>query len=119
MSIWGIGVDVVDVSRFRDTLERTPGVREKLFTAAEAALSVESMAGRFAAKEALTKAFKVDHFLPWHDVEVVTDEVGAPGFALTGVAAARAAELGVTPHLSITHDGNVAAAFVIAERADA
>jgi glucosamine--fructose-6-phosphate aminotransferase (isomerizing) len=59
MSIWGIGVDVVDVDRFRETLERTPGVRERIFTAGEAALSLESMAARFAAKEALIKALKV------------------------------------------------------------
>ncbi|HSI26733.1 MAG TPA: holo-ACP synthase [Aeromicrobium sp.] len=115
MSIWGIGVDVVDVDRFRETLERTPGVRERIFTAAEAALSVESMAARFAAKEALIKALKVPVALPWHDMEVVSDDIGAPGFTLTGTAAARADELGVTPHLSITHDGNLAAAFVVAE----
>ena len=115
MSIWGIGVDVVDVDRFRETLERTPGVRERIFTAGEAALSVESMAARFAAKEALIKALKVTVALPWHDMEVVSDDVGAPVFTLTGTAAARADELGVTPHLSITHDGHLAAAFVVAE----
>src|SRR5690349_7291781 len=119
MSIWGIGVDVVDVDRFRETLERTPGVRERIFTAGEAALSLESMAARFAAKEALIKALKVTVALPWHDMEVVSDDVGAPMFTLTGTAAARADELGVTPHLSITHDGNLAAAFMVAELVDA
>ena len=44
MSIVGIGVDVVDLARFRATLERTPSVRERLFTPAEAALSVEDYA---------------------------------------------------------------------------
>jgi holo-[acyl-carrier protein] synthase len=116
MSIWGIGVDVVDVDRFRETLERTPGVRERIFTAGEAALSLESMAARFAAKEALIKALKVSVALPWHDMEVVSDDVGAPMFTLTGTAAARVDELGVTAHLSITHDGNLATAFVVAER---
>ena len=116
MSIWGIGVDVVDVSRFRETLERTPGVRERLFTAAEAALSVESMAARFAAKEALIKALKVETAPPWHSMEVVVDDAGAPSFALTGPAADRAEDLGVTAHLSMTHDGSVAAAFVVAEQ---
>lgn len=116
MSIWGIGIDVVDVDRFRETLERTPGVRERIFTAGEAALSIESMAARFAAKEALIKALKVSVALPWHDMEVVADDFGAPVFTLTGSAAARADELGVTAHLSITHDANLAAAFVVAER---
>lgn len=115
MSIWGIGVDVVDVARFAETLERTPGVRDRLFTAAEATRSIESLAARFAAKEALIKAFKVDFAFNWHEMEVVNDEAGAPSFVLTGGAAAHAAELGVTAHLSLTHDGNVAAAFVVAE----
>jgi holo-[acyl-carrier protein] synthase len=116
MSIWGIGVDVVNVERFRETLVRTPGVRERLFTSAESTLPIESMAARFAAKEALIKALKVDQALPWHDMEVVTDDVGVPGFALTGAAAERAEELGITAHLTLTHDGDVATAFVVAEQ---
>jgi len=47
----GIGVDVVDLARFAATLERTPAVRDRLFTAAEATLSLESLAARFAAKK--------------------------------------------------------------------
>ena len=113
MSIVGIGVDVVDLARFRATLERTPSVRDRLFTPAEAALSVESMAARFAAKEALMKALRVPTALPWHDVEVVTDEVGAPTFLLRGHAAK---ELGNdSAHLSLSHDTSVATAFVVIE----
>jgi holo-[acyl-carrier protein] synthase len=118
MSIWGVGVDIVDVGRFRETLERTPGVRDRIFTAAEAELSVESLAARFAAKEALVKAFKLEHAVPWHEMEVVTDEAGAPGFALTGDAAELARGLGLTAHLSLSHDGLFAAAFVVAELDD-
>ncbi len=113
MSVWGIGVDVVDLARFRATLDRTPSVRERLFTPAEAELSIESMAARFAAKEALMKALRVPAALPWHDIEVVHDEVDAPVFALRGHAADRVGSR--STHLSLSHDTSVAMAFVVIE----
>ncbi len=116
MTIWGVGVDVVDLARFEATLERTPEMRSRLFTDAEGRLSLESMAGRFAAKEAFVKALRAPAGMSWQDIEVVTDPQGAPSFALHGAAAARAKELGiVTAHLSISHDTTVATAFVVAE----
>jgi holo-[acyl-carrier protein] synthase len=115
-SIWGVGVDVVDMARFSETLERTPEMRSRLFTDGEAALSLESMAGRFAAKEAFVKALRAPAGMSWQDIEVVTDPAGAPSFELHGAAAARARELGVTgTHLSISHDTTVATAFVVVE----
>ena len=58
--IKGIGVDVVEISRFAESLARTPGMRERLFTESELAIAEEThpsfLAGRFAAKEALAKA---------------------------------------------------------------
>lgn len=54
--IIGVGVDVVDVDRFMETLDRTPRLREKLFTPAERDLPPASIAARFAAKEAIAKA---------------------------------------------------------------
>ncbi len=113
MSILGIGVDVVDLARFRATLERTPSVRDRLFTPAEAALSVESMAARVAAKEALMKALRVPVALPWHDIEVVSDDVDAPVFALRGDAADQVGAR--RTHLSLSHDTSVATAFVVVE----
>jgi holo-[acyl-carrier protein] synthase len=113
-TVVGIGVDVVDLARFAATLERTPSVRDRLFTAAEASLSVESLAARFAAKEALMKALRVPQSLPWHDIEVVTDEVGAPDFKVVGIAAKRLGD--DRAHLSLSHDTSVATAFVVVER---
>lgn len=113
MTIVGVGVDVVDLTRFAATLERTPSVRERLFTPAEATLSVESLAARFAAKEALMKALRVPQALPWHDVEIVTDEVGAPDYRLSGAAADLVG--GNRAHLSLSHDTSVATAFVVIE----
>ena len=54
--IVGVGIDVVDVDRFMRTLERTPGLRDRVFTAVEAVKPPASLAARFAAKEALAKA---------------------------------------------------------------
>ncbi|MCW2785450.1 MAG: acpS [Marmoricola sp.] len=109
----GIGVDVVDIARFGESLARTPALREKLFTPAEGALPLESLAARFAAKEALAKALGAPGNLAWHDAEVITLPSGQPVLELRGTVLARAEELGVAAsHLSLSHDGGVAIAFV-------
>lgn len=114
--ILGIGVDVVDLVRFAATLERTPSMRSRLFTEAEAVLPLESLAGRFAAKEAFVKALKAPAGMSWQDIEVITSAAGAPDLLLHGAALDRAAELGITTvHLSISHDTTIATAFVVAE----
>jgi holo-[acyl-carrier protein] synthase len=118
--IVGIGVDVVDVGRFEMTLGRTPGLRERLFAAAERSLPPGSLAGRFAAKEALAKALGAPAGLHWVDAEVVKDVDGRPSFVITGTVAALAEKLGVTHlHVSISHDAGIASAMVVAERLDA
>lgn len=114
--IVGIGVDVVDLPRFTATLERTPGVRDRLFLPAERERSTESLAARFAAKEAFVKAVRTPQGLSWHDVEIVSEADGAPSLRLHGAAKERAADLGVASlHLSLSHDTAVATAFVVAE----
>src|SRR4051794_12465183 len=116
MTILGIGVDVVDLARFTETLERTPTMRSRLFTESERNLPVESLAGRFAAKEALAKAMGAPAGLSWQDFEIVNDARGAPSFLLHGAAPERLSALGiVTVHLSISHDTTVATAFVVTE----
>ena len=114
--IIGVGVDIVDVARFAASLERTPRLREKLFTPLERALPPESLAARFAAKEALAKALRTTGDLRWHDVSVPRAAGEAPAFVATGTVAARAAALGVDAwHLSLSHDGGIATAFVVLE----
>ena len=116
MAIVGVGIDVVDLSRFEDSLRRTPGLGERLFTPAEARLPHASLAARFAAKEALAKALGAPGNLGWHDAEVVTEDSGRPVFALRGTVAARAAELGAAHvHLSLSHDAGIASAVVVLE----
>ncbi|WP_066933553.1 holo-ACP synthase [Microtetraspora fusca] len=114
--IVGIGVDVVDVTRFEATLERTPALRERLFAEAERGLRTESLAARFAAKEAVAKALGCPPGLAHTEAEIVQDENGRPLVRVTGAAGEAARALGVKRwHVSLTHDGGVAIAYVIAE----
>jgi holo-[acyl-carrier protein] synthase len=114
--IVGVGIDVVDVARFGESLERTPGLRTRLFTPEEAARPLASLAARFAAKEALAKALGAPVGLAWQDAEVVSESSGRPVLSVRGSVAARAAELGVTSlHVSLSHDAGIASAVVVLE----
>lgn len=114
--IIGVGIDVVDVDRFMATLERTPRLREKLFTPAERDLAPSSLAARFAAKEAIAKALGAPGGMSWQDATVHRVPGGAPQVDVSGTVAARAAELGIARfHLSISHDAGIASAMVVAE----
>jgi holo-[acyl-carrier protein] synthase len=116
MPVVGVGIDVVDISRFEDALRRTPGLVERLFTPAEAARPPASLAARFAAKEALAKALGAPGNLDWHDAEVVSESSGRPLFTLRGTVASRASEVGAsTVHLSLSHDAGIASAMVLLE----
>lgn len=114
--IVGIGIDVCDVGRFERSLSRTPAMREKLFTPAERTLPVESLAARFAAKEALAKALGAPPAMSWQDAEVVRAASGEPAFEVTGtVQAALVARGGSRIHVSLSHDGGLASAMVVVE----
>ncbi|MCU1543032.1 MAG: holo-ACP synthase [Microbacteriaceae bacterium] len=119
--IIGIGVDVVDLARFERALSRTPALTARLFADAELVsgdrlLPLRSLAGRFAAKEALIKALGESTGIRWHHMQVVSDGHGNPSFVLSDAAARVAGERGVTAlHLSMSHDAGVAVAYVVAE----
>ena len=110
----GIGIDVVDIKRFQESLDRTPHLLEKLFTVAERSKPVQSLAARFAAKEALYKALSPHHGLAWHDAEIINHENGKPDFVFRG----QIADLvdGAQVHLSLSHDAGIASAMVVIER---
>jgi holo-[acyl-carrier protein] synthase len=118
----GIGIDAVDVDRFRRILARTPGVARRLFTQAEQAYGarfadpVPRLAARFAAKEAAMKALGVGiGAFAFHDLEVVNDPSGAPRLRVSGGAASLARRRGVSAfHLSMTHTERTAQAVVMA-----
>ncbi|NCD18741.1 MAG: holo-ACP synthase [Actinobacteria bacterium] len=114
--VLGIGVDVAEIERFTAALERVPRLRDRLFTPAERGLPPQSLAARFAAKEAVAKALGSPGGMSWQDCEVVTDPSGAPRLRVTGSVARVAAERGITTwHLSLSHDGGTAIAMVVAE----
>ncbi|HZZ95513.1 MAG TPA: holo-ACP synthase [Jatrophihabitantaceae bacterium] len=120
--IVGVGIDVVPVARFAESLARTPSMAARLFTDAELVTlhgeprTSESLAARFAAKEALAKALGAGGGMHWTDAEVLVDDAGAPFLSVAGTVAERAASLGVTRwHVSLSHDGGIASATVIAE----
>ncbi|BCJ64519.1 holo-ACP synthase [Polymorphospora rubra] len=121
--IVAVGIDVVLVERFARALARTPQLAERLFTEAERHTgagnprSPESLAARFAAKEAVAKSLGAPAGLHWHDCEVVAAPDGRPWLTVSGTVAAAADERGVNHwHLSLSHDGGIASAMVVAER---
>ncbi|MBH5335358.1 holo-ACP synthase [Streptomyces pactum] len=120
--IIGVGIDVAEIDRFADAMERTPGMAARLFVERELLLpsgerrGMASLAARFAAKEALAKALGAPGGMYWTDAEVITEDSGRPRLSVRGTVAARAAELGVKQwHVSLSHDAGVASAVVIAE----
>lgn len=114
--IVGVGVDLVDVERFERALERTPTLARRLFTAAEQERPVPSLAARFAAKEAVAKALGAPGGLRWTDVEIASDAAGRPYIRAGGTIEHAAALRAVARwHVSLSHDGGMAIAMVIAE----
>ncbi len=116
MAVVGVGIDVVDVARFLVELERSPRLRERLFTPHERELPPASLAARFAAKEAIAKALGAPVGLNWQHVTVHRHPGLPPEVVVTGSVAARAGDLGVVRfHLSLSHDAGIASAMVVAE----
>lgn len=120
--MYGIGIDAVDIDRFREVLTRRPGLIERLFTSDEREHLVErvdavpSLAARFAVREATMKALRVGlGAFDFHDVSVAIDEGGAPRLRVAGRAATLAAQAGVREWMvSISHTDSVAMAVVAA-----
>jgi len=128
--IVGVGVDAVSVDRFRRLLERRPRLAGRCFTKGEQSDAVssanraQSLAARFAAKEAVMKALGTGiGAFALTDVEVRRTggkdaTRNAPYVVLTGTAAELAGAHGAGRfHLSLTHTDDVAIAFVVAEQA--
>ncbi|MCI7456668.1 MAG: holo-ACP synthase [Actinomyces urogenitalis] len=126
--IVGIGTDLVDVARFDARLRAVPALAERVLTDREreaCAARPDSLAARFAAKEAVLKVLgaalaQTGHEAPsgwsYQDIEVVSAPGTPARLALHGVVAGLAAELGASRwHLSLSHDGGAATAVVLAE----
>ena len=110
-----VGIDLLEIDRLERALERRPHLAERLFTDTELRYAhsrprpAMHLAARFCAKEAVVKALALEVWNP-HDVEVVRAETGAPSVRLSGYAAARAAELGASVAISMTHTRAMAGA---------
>ncbi len=123
VEVKGVGTDLVSLERFRHSLERYgDAFRRRVFTADELAHVgdgphvVERLAARFAAKEAVMKLLGTGWggAVAFTDVEVVGGGDRRPMLRLTGGAARVAAEQGIQDlHLSLSHDGGMALAFVV------
>ena len=129
--IRGVGLDLADIDRIARLLLRHPErARARLFTAGERAYCdrraapARHFAARFAAKEAAFKALSgsgAARHIHWQEIEVANSPLdGRPTLLLHGLAARRAAELGVVAlHVTLTHSDHVAAAVVVLESAPA
>jgi holo-[acyl-carrier protein] synthase len=126
MSIVGIGVDLVSVDRVRAITQRwQERFLHRVYSEAERrdclrrASPYASLAGRFAAKEAILKALGVGWSagIRWQDVEVVNDPAGKPVARVEGRVRSLIEEAGVTRiHLSLSHDAGYAMAHAILTR---
>ncbi len=118
MAARGVGIDLLEIERLERALARRPRLAQRLFTDAERAYASarsrpgQHLAARFCAKEAVAKALALEAW-SFRDVEVLVDD-GPPRVRLSGLAAERAAALGVEVAVSLTHSRGQAAAVAIA-----
>lgn len=124
-SIVGVGIDLVRISRVRELLGRwADRFLRRVLSPQETAYCqarrdpAPHVAARFAAKEAAMKALGVGWVgASWHDLEVINAPSGQPTLRVSGRAAQHMARLGAdTALISLTHDGDYAAAHVILSR---
>jgi holo-[acyl-carrier protein] synthase len=123
MNILGIGMDIVETKRIAESIERF-GDRflQRIFLEGEVAYAQSMkfphlhLAARFAAKEAISKAFGtgIGRELGWRDLEIIRESSGAPRVQLHGRAEAYARKRGVLAvHLSLSHTTDYGAANAV------
>ena len=111
----GLGIDLCEIARMQALLDEGRSLRrmftedEQAYISSKGATSAQTMAGLYAAKEAVLKAIGTGLTIPMTDVIINHTELGRPLVTLTG----KAAEAGGKVHLSITHEGSMAAAFAV------
>lgn len=126
--IYGIGHDVVEIERIRNILDSKISNKmiQRILTPSEQDLpgiklrAAEFLSGRFAAKEAISKAFGcgIGQMLGFNDIEIMPDSLGKPFVEISTKAWERLglSKLEYTIHLSITHERQLASAFAVVER---
>ena len=123
--IAGIGIDIIETERVAEKISRENGFREYVFSAAEISYcekqknKFENYAARFAAKEALLKAFGDGMFgkLALNEIEISLNESGAPSFIFTGETKKIIAERKISKILvTLSHLKNIACAAAVIEQ---
>jgi len=123
--VYGIGTDIIEVSRIKTVMERDIGFREKIFTSVEIEYcetkknKYQNYAARFSAKEAFLKAIGTGwrFGIRFGDIEVYHDELGQPHIHVFGKAEELVTREGISGiHVSLTHLKELANAIVILEK---
>lgn len=119
--IYGVGTDILSLERLTRILESDSSFVKKVYTPLELELirsrpePVCCYATRFAGKEAVFKALRLDGNTRWTQIEILAETDGAPIVQLHGAAAQYAAEQGVTAvRLSLSYEDRYACAFAVA-----
>jgi len=111
----GIGIDLCEIARMQRLLDEGHSLRrifteeEQAYIYSKGASAAQTMAGMFAAKEAVLKALGTGLTIPLTDIVITHTELGQPAATLAG----KAAELGGKVMISITHEAGMAAAFAV------
>ena len=113
--IVGVGTDLCSIARLSEALERTPNLKDRLFHPSEHQLPLNSLAARFAAKEAIAKALGDPRLLVWNEIALTKDSNGKPEFEFFGETKVRLASRDLGFHVSISHEQELASAFVVVE----
>ncbi len=122
MSRHEIGIDLIDIDRIVNVLHRHPErFRRRVLTEREdryCGRKVERVAGRWAAKEAISKVLGLGvRGVGWREIEVLPNRAGQPQVLLHGRASARAVSLGLGElTVSISHERHLAVAVAVADR---
>lgn len=123
----GLGVDLIDIARFRKILERTPSFESRIFSANEISYcnkmtdKVPHLAVRFAAKEAVLKSlgYGFSDGIGYRDIEVVFSKNNKPEVVLFGVAKEIAEDMGISSiAISLSHTAKDAVCCALAMTKD-
>lgn len=118
-----VGTDIIEIERIRNAVSRHPAFYDRVLTDREKKYYLVKkdpfpfLAGRFAAKEAILKCLGCGmRGLSWHDMEIVSDELGAPQVFFTSTMESILVQKGIkTIKVSISHSRDYAVAVAIGE----
>ena len=121
--IYGIGVDIEEVSRIKAVIKGRESFIERFFSKAEGELfaekrfNPETICGNFCSKEAFVKALGTGfRGITMKDIEVFRDELGSPYYRISGQLGEKLKDKGLKWHLSLSHTAQTAVAFCIIEK---